>query len=89
MGRGLTSAITVVVVDRDTRTVDRQLLEVGAVVTVELGIEVGEDTALEEWVICEVDTAHDVSRLELQRGQRLESHSRVRVPTMTCSVSAK
>ena len=53
----------------NTRAVDGQLFEVGAVVTVELGIEVGEDTALEERVICEVDAAHDVTRLELETCQ--------------------
>lgn len=47
-------------------TVDGELLEVGAAVTVELGVEVGEETALEEGVIGEVDTADDVARLELR-----------------------
>lgn len=65
MGReNVTSAITVVVVNGNSWPVDWQLLEVGSTVTVELGVEVREDTALEKGVVREVDSSHDVSRLE-------------------------
>lgn len=47
-------------------TVNGELLEVGTAVAVELGVEVGEETALKEGVVGEVDTADDVARLELR-----------------------
>lgn len=61
----LTGTIAVVVVDGHTGLVDGDLLEVGAAVTVQLGVEVGEETALEQRVVCEVDTADHVAGLEL------------------------
>lgn len=83
-------AIAVVVVDRDAGTVDGQLLEVGATVAVELGVQVGEETALEERVFCEIDTADDVTRLELGRLVLGDAQIRgIECHTMTCSVSAK
>lgn len=62
-----TCSVAVVVVDWCAGTVDGELLEVGAAVTVELGVEVGEETALQEGVLGEVDTADDVARLELRK----------------------
>lgn len=62
----LACAVTVVVVDWDAGAVDGQLLEVGAAVAVELSVQVGEETALEERILCEVDTADNVARLELK-----------------------
>jgi hypothetical protein len=61
----LTSAITVVVMDRGARLIDGQLLEVGIAMAVDLGIEIGEDASLEKRIIAEVDTANDMARLEL------------------------
>jgi hypothetical protein len=46
----LRCAVAVVVVNGDVRTVDGELLEIGAAVAVELGVEVGEEPALEEGV---------------------------------------
>lgn len=63
-----TCSVAVVVVDWCAGTVDGELLEVGAAVTVELGVEVGEETALQEGVLGEVDTADDMARLELRNG---------------------
>ena len=51
--------------NRNARLVDGELLEVGSTMTIELGIEIGEQTALEERIICEIDTADNVTRLEL------------------------
>jgi hypothetical protein len=53
----LCCAVAVIVVDGDVWPVDRELLEVGAVVPVQLRVEVGEESALEERVVCEVDAA--------------------------------
>jgi hypothetical protein len=61
----LTCAVAVIVVDGDMGTVYGQLLEVGAAVTVELGVEVGEKTTLEKRVFGEVNTADYVAWLEL------------------------
>lgn len=61
----MAGAIAVVIVDWDARLVNGKLLEVWAAVTVKLRVEVGEETALEEGVFSEVNTADDVARLEL------------------------
>jgi hypothetical protein len=61
----LASAITVVVVNRYAWAVDGQLLKVGAAIPVELSVQVGEETALEEGILGEVDTSDDVAGLEL------------------------
>lgn len=49
----------------DAGLVDGELFEVRAAVTVELGVEVGKEAALEEGVVGEVDAADDVAGLEL------------------------
>lgn len=67
-GKGLTGTVAVVVVDRHTGLVDGQLLKVGTSVTVQLGVQVGEQTALEQRVIGEVDTTDDMAGLELDQG---------------------
>lgn len=51
--------------DRHTGLVNGQLLKVGTSVTVQLGVQVGEETALEQRVIGEIDTTDDVAGLEL------------------------
>lgn len=51
---------------RHARLVDGQLLEVGSAVTVQLGVEVRKETALEKRILGEVNTTDDVARLELQ-----------------------
>lgn len=65
--RGFTCAIAVVVVNWDAGLVDGQLFEVGAAVAVQLGVEVGEETALQQRVLGEIDSADDVAGLELVR----------------------
>lgn len=61
----LTGTVAVVVVDRHTGLVNGQLLKVGTSVTVQLGVQVGEQTALEQRVIGEVDTTDEMTGLEL------------------------
>lgn len=63
----LTEAVTVVVVDGLARTVDGDLLEVGTAVTGQLGVQVGEQTALQQGVIGEVNARNDVTGLELRK----------------------
>lgn len=62
----LASTVTVVVVPWDARLVDRELLEVGTVVTVQLRVKVRENAALQKRVIGEVNTTDDVAGLELK-----------------------
>ena len=61
----LACTVAVVVANRNARAVNWQLFKVRAIVTVELGVKVGEDTSLKERIICEIDTSNDVTRLEL------------------------
>lgn len=51
MNEVLSSAISIVVVDRNTRPVDGNLLEVGPAVPVQLCVEVRKDAALEQWIL--------------------------------------
>lgn len=67
MDEVLASSISVVVMDGRQGSVDGKLLEVGTSVTVELGIEVRKDTSLQQRVIGEVDTANNMTGLELQK----------------------
>lgn len=60
----LSSTIPIVVMNGSTRAVDGQLLKVGASMSVELSVEVREDTALQQRVFSEVDAADNVSRLK-------------------------
>lgn len=88
----LGNAITVVVVDPSNRTVDGELLKVGTLVTVELGVEVRENAALQQRVLAEVDAADKVADLELEAVRSVSRQSRRVVRpglTMICSVSAK
>jgi hypothetical protein len=61
----LGGAVAVVVVDWNDWSVDWKLFEVGSTVTIELGIKVGEDATLEEWVFRKIDASYDVAWLEL------------------------
>lgn len=61
----LSSTVTVVVVDGHNRSIDGELFEVGTAMTVQLSIEVGEDPTLQQGVLGEVDTTHDMAGLEL------------------------
>lgn len=70
-------------------TVNGELFKVRSAVAVELCIEVGEESALEERVLGEVDAADDVAGLELYNVRDGIRWSAVVGPTMTCSVSAK
>lgn len=63
----LAEAVTVVVVNGLARTVDGDLLEVGTAVTGQLSVEVGEETALQQGVVGEVNARNDVTGLELQK----------------------
>jgi hypothetical protein len=63
--RSLTCSIAIVVVDGNARLVNGELFKVGATVTVQLSVQVGKQTALQERVFSEVNTADNVTRLEL------------------------
>jgi hypothetical protein len=52
-------------VDGNARLVNGELFKVGATVTVQLSVQVGKQTALQERVFSEVNTADNVTRLEL------------------------
>jgi hypothetical protein len=91
MGLGFgvhTCSVAVVVVNWCAGTVDGELFEVGTAVTVELGVQIGEETALEEGILGEINAADDMTRLELNKLVLLVGDDRLR-HTMTCSVSAK
>lgn len=66
MDKVLGSSVSVVVVDGNDRSVDRELLEVGAAMTVKLSVEIGEDATLQQRVFGKVDAADNVARLELR-----------------------
>lgn len=68
----LTGTITVVVVYARAGPVDRKLLEVGVPVAVELRVEIGEDTTLQQRVFGEVDASDNVPGLELEHCERTE-----------------
>lgn len=70
----LTCSIAIVVVDGNARLVNGELFKVGATVTVQLSVQVGEQTALQKRVFGEVNTADNVTRLELF-AVSLEIHS--------------
>lgn len=89
MNKVLTSTISVVVVDRGDRPIDWKLLEVGASVTVELCIEVREDTALQQRIIREINAANNVTWLELFSVSLVQLEVITSSRTMICSVSAK
>lgn len=65
MDEVLAGAVAVVVVDGHRGPVDGELLEVRAAVSVQLGVEIGEDASLEERIFGEVDAPYDVAWLEL------------------------
>ena len=50
---------------RDPWTVDGNLLKVGAAISVELSVKVGEEAALKQGILSEIDTANNVAGLEL------------------------
>ena len=56
--------IALVVVERAHRLVDGNLVEVRPTKTQHLGIQIGEQTPLQQRVIGEVDPRHDVGRIE-------------------------
>ena len=60
-----TGTVAVVIVDGDSRTVDGDLLEVGAAMTVELGVKIRIDTALQQRIVGKVHPTYDVARLVL------------------------
>lgn len=66
MYKVLRRAIPVVVVNGHNGPVDGQLLKVGASVSVDLGVKVGENPALEQRIFGKVDASHNVARLELR-----------------------
>ena len=57
-------AVALVVVDRRERAVDRELGEVRAADAAELGVDVGEQAALQQRIVGEVDAGHDVAGME-------------------------
>ena len=54
-------AVALEVHDRALGRVDRDLLEVGTAETGDLGVEIGEDAALQQRIVGEVDAGHDVA----------------------------
>ena len=62
----LASAVAVVVMNGDARAVDGNLFKIRAAMSVELSVQVGEEAALEERILREVDTSNDVAGLELR-----------------------
>lgn len=48
------------------RTVDGELLKIGASIPVQLRVEIGEEPSLQKGIFGEVDSAHDMAGLELQ-----------------------
>ena len=64
MDQVLGSSVPVIVADGNKRPVDGQLLKVGAAVTVDLGVEIGEETPLQQRILGKVDAADDVAGLE-------------------------
>ena len=85
----LCSTIAIIVVERYDGTVNRQLLEIGAAVAIELSIKVGEDSALKQRVVGKVNATHDMPWLKLLYVRTDTSPSWVCRRTMICSVSAK
>jgi len=61
----LRGSVSVVVVDIRNRTVDGNLLKVGSTMTAQLSIKVREDAALKQGVLAKVDSANNVTGLEL------------------------
>jgi hypothetical protein len=57
-------AVTLVVVDLGDGAVDGDFVEVGAAQADQLGVEVGEETALQQGVVGEVDARYHVPRME-------------------------
>jgi hypothetical protein len=76
-------------VNRHAGLVDGDLLKVGAAVTVDLCVEVREQTSLQKRVVGEVDTSDNVADLVLQTSQYKKAWTQKDVLTITCSVSAK
>lgn len=65
MDKVLSSTVTIVVVNRHMGSVDWELLEVRATMSVQLSVKVGKDSALKQRVFGEINTANDVAGLEL------------------------
>lgn len=70
----LASTVTLVVVHTSAWPVDWELLKVGISMAVELRIEVREDTALQQRVFAKVNTADNVTGLELSHGSAEKEH---------------
>lgn len=63
----LASTIAVVIVNRGPWHIDGQLFKVGATMTIELGIEIGEQSSLEKRIFGKINTSDNMTRLELVR----------------------
>ena len=59
-------SVTIVVVPRNARLVNRQLFEVRTVVAVELCIEIRKDATLEERILREVNSSDYMTNLKLE-----------------------
>ncbi|KAH0356788.1 hypothetical protein KCU81_g455, partial [Aureobasidium melanogenum] len=62
----LSTTVAVIVVDRNARAVDGKLFEVDSL-SVDLSVQVGEQTTLKQRIFTEVYASHDVSWLETDR----------------------
>ena len=74
--------------DWNDGTVDWELLKIWAAIPIQLSIEIGEDSSLKQRILGEINSANDMTRLELLDCQ-LSPISLYWCHTMTCSVSAK
>jgi hypothetical protein len=61
----LTCSISVVIVDWNDGTVDWELLKIWSAIPIQLSIEIGEDSSLKKRILGEINSANDMTRLEL------------------------
>jgi hypothetical protein len=65
----LTCSISVVIVDWNDGTVDWELLKIWAAIPIQLSIEIGEDSSLKQRILGEINSANDMTGLELLDSQ--------------------
>jgi len=65
MDKVLTCAVSVVVMDGHMRSVYGQLFEVWPSMTIQLSVQVWVNSTLEQWIVWEVNSANDMTWLEL------------------------
>ena len=65
----LSISVPIIVVNWDSRAINRQLLKIRSTMSAQLGVQVRVDASLQKGVFGEIDSADDVSRLELEKCQ--------------------